>query len=213
MSTMPDHVAHIEPSLAQVTARIRHDQKRRLEVEGRARGVTLADVLRDNLDLAFAMKEEMATIVEGPYDGNDSKNAPRLIHSLLFRVEERLLGALDGISRQLSSRAVVDCPVRGERTNVPARSAEASGEESGEVKLADAIDEFVPCMAGDTEQPLEVWIGAFSEIGPRLELIGADQIRELKYKGGLWLEEHGYYAIIDTRAEQTDARETPVIGS
>lgn len=213
MSTASDNLAQNDQSLAQVTARIRHDQKRRLEVECRARGVPVADVLRDNLDLAFAMKEEMATIVEGPYDGNDAKNAPRLIHSLLFRVEERLLGALDEISRQVSSRPLGDCPMRGERTNMPAKISEASGEESGDVKLADAIDEFVPCMAGDTEQPLEVWIGAFSEIGPRLELISADQIRELKYKGGLWLEQHGYYAVIDARPEVTDDRKLAIIGS
>lgn len=211
MSTASDNVAQIEPSLAQVTARIRHDQKRRLEVECRARGVPVADVLRDNLDLAFAMKEEMATIVEGQYDGNDSKNAPRLIHSLLYRVEERLLGALDEISRQLSSRSLVNCPMHGERTNIPARNAEPSGQESGDVKLADAIDEFVPCVAVDTEQPLEVWIGAFSEIGPRLKLISADQIRELKYKGGLWLEEHGYYVVADARAETTEGGGTAAI--
>jgi len=50
--------------MIQATIRIRSDQRLRLERERRARGGTFADALRDNLDLAFAVKSELATIID-----------------------------------------------------------------------------------------------------------------------------------------------------
>ena len=181
--------------LTQVTMRIRPDQKKRLEMEGRARGTKVADVVRDSLDLAFAMKEELSKIVEGEYDENDPKNAPRLVHSLLFRVEERILSALDGLEERFDKRLAGAAP----NGAFPNESAyEHSGADNaypaiGQNNVAVTIDEFVSLISNSSERAAEIWIGAFLEIVPRLELVGREQLDELKYKGELWLEEHGYY--------------------
>ena len=174
----------------------------RLERERRARGGTVADVLRDNLDLAFAVKAELAKIVEGEYDENDPKNAPRLVHTLLFRVEERILGALDTLSRKLGkefshsdaievNRATEDSPSNG-----PALPTQ-------ENYMAEVVDGFINLLARDSEHSPEVWIGAFLEIVGRLQLVSGEQLDELKHRGEIWLEEHGYYS----SAEESDGIE------
>ncbi len=178
--------------LAQVTIRIRTDQKNRLDIERRARGAKLADVIRDNLDLAFAMKGEMSNIVEGQIDANDPTTTPRLVHSLLFRVEERILGALDGLAQRFD-----DCLGDGSRAGKsnaarPASTSTVSADEN-EAGISKTVDEFVSLIANTAHHPAEVWIGAFLEILPRIELVGSEQLDELKEKGELWLEEHGYY--------------------
>lgn len=197
-------------NLVPVCARIRVDQKKRLEIECRARGIRLADGVRDNLDLAFAMKEELAKIVEGSYDENDPHNAPRLAHALLFRVEERILSALDNLALRLETQIGSQAGTRVrevEELNRTAIDQKLSGQGNSN-GVGDSIDDFVSLVAGSTEQPLEVWIGAFLEIVPRLELVGADQLNELKYKGELWLEEQGYYA-----AGVAERKPTSIIGN
>ncbi len=182
-----------ELNLAQLTIRIRQDQKRRLDIESQARGIKVADVLRDNLDLAFAMKEELAKIVEGEYDENDPCNAPRLVHSLLFRVEERILGALDSLAlrfeKQLngSQRSMEYQPLN----NPFALSKSKNPQENN---VAQIVDGFISLIAESNNQPPEAWVGAVLEIAPRLDLVDLDQLSQLKHKGGLWLEKQGYYA-------------------
>ncbi len=183
-------------NLIPICARIRIDQKKRLEIECRARGIRLADGVRDNLDLAFAMKEELAKIVEGTFDENDPHNAPRLAHALLFRVEERILSALDNLAIRLETQIGSRAGTRVRDIEAPSRMllSQSIAEQVSSNGIGETIDDFVSLIASGTEQPLEIWIGAFLEIVPRLELVGADHLNELKYKGELWLEEHGYYA-------------------
>lgn len=165
------------PQLVQATVRIRSDQKKRLEQECRAKGVGIADALRDNLDLAFAMKAELAKIAEGEYDESDPKNTPRLIHSLLFRVEERILTAFEDLSKRIDvkqeSRA----------------SVEVSKEALGEYSPKQIIKAFVALVADDTKYHTTIWLGAFLEIVPRLHLVTQGQLDELQRKGRDWLAE------------------------
>ncbi|MCB0320969.1 MAG: hypothetical protein KDD60_08585 [Bdellovibrionales bacterium] len=151
----------------------------------------MVDVLRDNLDLAFAVKAELAKIIEGDYDENDPKNAPRLVHALLFRVEERILGALDGLALKLDKKLSQS----GESPQTANRYDSESDLSSGEANLIEElINGFINLVAPNSDQPQEVWIGAFLEIVPRLALVADEQLEELKHRGEMWLEEHGYYA-------------------
>lgn len=175
-------------SLVQVTTRIRSDQKNRLDMESRARGETIADTIRNNLDLAFAMKAELSKIVEGEYDGNDPKNTPRLIHSLLFRVEERILGALDGLSNRIERR-IVDFGAYAQRRSAICadENGETGNEPTEEYSEVEIISDFISLITDNSEYPMEVWLGAFLEIVPRLELVSLAQLGELKEKGDAWL--------------------------
>lgn len=165
-------------SLAQATVRVRADQKNRLDAEIRARGGTLADVIRDNLDLAFAIKEELSQIVEGEYDQNDPKNAPRLVHALLFRVEERILAALDDLAQRIESNRLA----MQSGANRSGQSVDATPLETTKRFLSLAVDL--------DEHPMAVWVGAFLEIIPRLEMVGEEQLKELAAKGEKWLAEN-----------------------
>ncbi len=185
-----DTVQNTNVSLQQSTIRLRVDQKDRLESEVRARGGNLAEALRDNLDLAFAMKEELSKIVECEFDQHDPKNVPRLVHSLLFRVEERILNALDGLSRNmdgklasLSGLASVNSPRLECHKDLPSADKAIFGVDGRE--LAEA---FVSLVVEDSRYPTTVWLGAFLEIVPRLESVSQEQIKELEYKGEDWLE-------------------------
>lgn len=168
------NVSTRDNSLIQATVRIRKDQRKRLELEINAKGVGLADAIRDNLDLAFAIKEELSKIVEGEYDENDPKNAPRLVHSLLFRVEERILAALDNLAERISHSKPV-------QTNPLVKDP------------AYLIENLVGLLSAHSDYSIEVWLGAFLEIAPRMEMIGDQQMQELEDKGKLWLEENSLF--------------------
>ncbi|MCB0336105.1 MAG: hypothetical protein KDD62_07355 [Bdellovibrionales bacterium] len=165
-------------SLAQATVRVRADQKYRLDAELRARGGTLADVIRDNLDLAFAIKEELSQIVQGDYDQNDPKNAPRLVHALLFRVEERILASLDDLAQRIDNKRFTT------------HSGENGNGQPLEPTALETTERFLSLAVDLDEHPIAVWIGAFLEIIPRLELVGEEQLKEIAVKGEKWLAEH-----------------------
>jgi len=165
------------PQLIQATVRIRSDQKRRLEQECRAKGVGIADALRDNLDLAFAMKAELARIAEGEYDENDPKNTPRLVHSLLFRVEERILTAFEDLSKRI------------DLSQNEKGSLGVSKELLREYSPQQITKAFVALIADDSKYDTTVWLGAFLEIVSRLHLVTQVQLDELERKGSDWLEE------------------------
>jgi len=165
-----------EKDLVQATIRIRKDQKSRLSSESISRGGTLADIVRDNLDLAFAVKSEMAKVIEGEFDESDPTNAPRLVHTLLYRVEERILSAIEAIDRR---------PV--------SRSNSSLQEENGQY-FENIINAFLNALVGNSEYEPEVWIGSFLEIVSRLEFVPQEQLRELSKRGEAWLSEKNYYS-------------------
>jgi|GEM_PF-3972395 len=181
--------------MVQATVRIRADQRMSLERERRARGGTLADVLRDNLDLALAVKAELSKIVEGEYDENDPKNAPRLVHTLLFRVEERILAAVDNLSRKLDgdnrSQAATGTAID---VNREADRSLAQRHER-ENYVAELVNGFLNLLVGDAEHSPGVWIGAFLEIVPRIERLSDAQVNDVGNRGDLWLEEVGYFPV------------------
>lgn len=175
-------------NLLQLTTRIRDDQRKRLEIEHQARGINLSEVIRDNLDLAFAVKNELSKIVEGEYDENDPRNAPRLIHSLLFRVEERILSALDGLAKTFETT------LNRFAINGTSKTGEgASLETNDRNEVSYIVDEFISRIANNSDHPAEIWVGAFLEIVPRIELVSMGQLTDLHEKGGVWLERQGYY--------------------
>ncbi len=194
ISEKKENIERSEESLVQATIRIRADQRNRLEVERRARGTNLADVLRDNLDLAFAVKEELSKIVEGEYDQNDPKNAPRLVHSLLFRVEERILGALDSLSQRIEHGFASHQNGKSKRNNADGSTPSATSASANGNDISVTIENFLSLVTNSEEHSPAIWIGAFLEVVPRLELVGMEQLGELQYKGETWLEEHGYYS-------------------
>ncbi len=189
-----EDVARLEEILVQATIRIRADQRNRLESERRARGTNLAEVLRDNLDLAFAMKEELSKIVEGEYDQNDPKNAPRLVHSLLFRVEERILGALDSLSQRVENGFASNQNGKSKRRDADGSPSSTKPTRANGSDTTATIENFLSLITNSDERSPEIWIGAFLEVVPRLELVGMEQLGELQYKGETWLEEHGFYS-------------------
>jgi len=175
--------------LAQISVRIRKDQRSRLEGEQRARGTRLADVVRDNLDLAFAMKAELAKIVEGEFDNNDPANAPRLIHSLLFRVEERILAGLDRLAEDFELRFSM---LNGNSVSHPSTGEERKDPmEVRKRKLSETVSNFISMIAENNELSKEVWLGAFLEIVPRIDLVGVQQLSDLEEKGKRWMAERG----------------------
>lgn len=175
-------------TLVQQTIRLRADQKARLDDEVRARGGTLTDALRENLDLAFAMKAELSKIVEGEFDQTDPASAPKLVHSLLFRVEERILGALDGISRMMEEKLFNGSVTDGAFHRNGGRTDKVSESVRSPRELAEA---FITLLTEDSDYPTAVWVGAFLEMVPRLRLVTDEQIKELEHKGEEWLEALG----------------------
>ena len=120
-------------------------------------------------------------LVEGEYDDNDPANTPRLVHSLLFRVEERILSGLDSLAESLDKRL----PLPNSGTKIDILAADHV------FGISDTVKKFVSLIADNDEHSTEVWIGAFLEIVPRLELVGSAQLSDLRQKGRMWLEEHG----------------------
>lgn len=149
--------------LTQATIRIRRDQRKWLTDEVAVKGGNIADAVRDNLDLAFAIKSELASIAVGEYDEGGPKNTTKLVHSLLFRVEERLLLAFDELARKIE--------------HTP-RATDSNG-----ANIDNVVQKFCDQIVGETQFSKEVWLGAFLEIVPRLNLLGEAQIRELEEKG------------------------------
>ena len=180
--------------LVQATIRLRADQKARMESEVRARGGNLADVLRDNIDLAFALKSELSKIVEGEYDEHDPTNAPKLVHSLLFRVEERILNAMDNLSIRLENSLA---NFKTEKVNAityneiiePIEHKEEVDETIKPINIREHVESFISIVTEDNKYPPTVWLGAFLELIPRIGLINQEQIQELQRKGENWLEE------------------------
>jgi hypothetical protein len=182
------------PQLVQGTIRIRKDQKKRLEDECRAKGGTVADTLRDNLDLAFAMKSELANIAVGQYDENAPGNTTMLVHSLLFRVEERLLAAFEELAKKLDAKGSGrSMPITVEQQKIQFDRLELDDDKVISINNPqNIIEQFVSLVVSDSSYPTAVWLGAFLEIIPRLSMISKHQLEELQQKGGQWLEDQRY---------------------
>lgn len=155
--------------LIQETIRIRADQKKRLKDECQAKGGTVADALRDNLDLAFAMKSELANIAVGEFNENDPNKTTMFVNSLLFRVEERILNAFDDFTKKM-----VDGP-------------KPSLNDQPQITAKELVEKFVDLIVDETEYSTSVWVGAFLELVPRISLISSDQLAELERKGDSWI--------------------------
>jgi len=133
------------------------------------------------------MKEELASIVEGEFDNNDPSNAPRLIHSLLFRVEERILAGLDRLAEDFEIRFST---LHGnELSPAKAEDMRKSASNGRRNKVSDTVSSFVSMVADSNELPKEVWLGAFLEIVPRIDLVGVQQLSDLEEKGKRWIAE------------------------
>ena len=164
---------NLDANLQRITIRIRRDQVSRLEIEQRARGETFADVLRDNLDLAFSVKEEMAKAIQGQYDAKDPQNAPRLVHSLLRGVEERILAGLDNLARLFEKHFT---GVKGGQQQSDINhllDEENYRYEPAPLAHREVIDEFLNMITDSNDYPVAPLIGAFLEVVSRMKLVSS----------------------------------------
>lgn len=88
----------------QVTIRVSPLEFQRLQREASARNVTLSSYARHALRDYMELKRELAETLapeEGKSNGNGS-GAPRIIHTLLARTEERIAATIDGQAERIS---------------------------------------------------------------------------------------------------------------
>ncbi|MCB0319278.1 MAG: hypothetical protein KDD60_00050 [Bdellovibrionales bacterium] len=162
------------------TVRLRREQWSRLEGESRARGNKIADVLRENLDLAFSIKEEFAQVLETNGAETAIDSAPRVIHSLLFAMEQRVIAALDGLARKLDTAPIT-----------LASSEDVSANEA-EDELLPRLERLVRLIAPEDQSSAKLWLGCMLNISQRLEAIKGTELEDkLRTEADEWLVANG----------------------
>lgn len=71
------------------------DDQARLDREAAARGISVSQCIRDCLREYFALRAEVATALDAPAQGRQGEASERFIHTLLARMEGRVVASLD----------------------------------------------------------------------------------------------------------------------